>query len=452
MLPIMAFCLLTACEDKIDSVLVTDATQLVYDYEGGTQELTIHSNTDWSIKTTADWIQLSAMSGSMSQTVTVVAMPPEDPSMMKEATLIVHTNDGEKTVNVNVRMKGMLYGTEKLIRVLSGASILLNGQAGSTESVKLASNTKWEVRGPSWLEAWDGNRWRTLSKERGLVTGEGSAYIQIRALQSNTNIDDLEDNIIIQEQLTGYYQTAIKVYQMGCEKAYPHYAIFGNGIAFDWVCGCNVRQFYFTVKEGLDSNVFHTENAEVQQNWELTDVSYVNSIPLQLKNGYYTIATRAMLSDGSMSTWTYTCTYTLSNLEESALAPIGRIVYDDLTDIWWMNISLNEYCVSSNFFISTNPTGMFQYNDPLVNYLISQDSRAAEYGKRPLHDGWQPMWNVSGKVSELHIMSIGIDASVNMASLVSRIDKYYDAKGNELPAKPLLDRCPKAIVGDVSLR
>ena len=231
---LMAF-VLAGCTDKKEdeTYLTTDVTKLIFENGGGSLTFSIESNTNWTITTTTEWISVSPTSGSGNKTVTVSAADQLN-VIMVEGTLAIRTDDGTKMFNLTVQIKGGIpnYPTEKdKVLTLGNFANFINfsGAAHESDSLLVISNIAWEVKGPEWIEAWDGERWRPLSLKTGGIFGMGEQNIPIRTAEDFNGDEVREGPIVIAERLTGNYPVRVDARQAG------KYIVLTNRIVTIWI-------------------------------------------------------------------------------------------------------------------------------------------------------------------------------------------------------------------------
>lgn len=443
--------LAVACEDESDAHLVTSTTQLTFPPEGGTQTIRAESNSSWHIVSNEAWLSAYPTSGNETQDV-AITVAITDNNYEQESKVIVMTDDGSKVVNVSVKVQGTVVKTGKhlIVRVDDKT---FSGRAKAVDSLDIRSNVNWEILGPEWLEAWDGDRWRPLSKDRGLVMGNGTKKVFVRTSNDNKNKNSLEDVLIVREYLTGDYSSTVNVRQVGRMEVVATFPwVLEDGLTFDWHTGCDVAKIYFKVtenKQGMPSD------DEVRNTYEITDESYYNSATgLKPGSTYYV---NAVTEDayGNMDTHMF---FFYGNLpvEATPVAEISAGVYDGNGN-WRFHFSTNTITTAASFFYATDKSNSaFMYNDPIL-WLIAMENSNKNYwfreGTGYTTPGWISWESPLGFTGEIHAIVCALsEIGGQFRPRVFRFDRYYDADGKRLPDKPLLDRIPKAMLNDPSLR
>ena len=265
--------LFVSCEDDSDSQLVVSTTQVYFSPNGGSQLIQIESNTQWEIKSDASWLSVYPSVGSLSQSVTITAAL-KDNELEEEQKVIISTKDGRKVINVFVKIEGSEVKSGRSLSVKSDQKEF-NGKAKSLDSLEVTSNITWEVLGPQWIETWDGERWRPLSQERGVVQYTGTCTIPLRTVADNKDEASQSDVIIVREFLTGEFASTVSARQLGRMEVTAHFLRnLEDGLAFEWHCGCDVVNIWYKVTDDMDEKLY-LEN--VRSICEQTDVSFINS-------------------------------------------------------------------------------------------------------------------------------------------------------------------------------
>lgn len=316
------------------------------------------------------------------------------------------------------------------------------------DSLKIRSNVAWEVKGPAWIEAWDGERWRPLSQERGIIKGQGIACVYIRTVGDNKEEDDIEDILSVSEQYTGEYKYAINVEQMGRLKTRPNSVqVLADGLAFEWICGCDVETIYFRV---TDKEMKGTSKEEVRQTFDVTYPDYINSIDDMRANQTRVIETWCEDNQGIMGRYQNFYTMTSSNGKVRAKTDIVNAI-QIAGNQWRIYTQPDEETQSFYVYATNNPNSAFVYNTPILYHIYIRNLLYAGT-ERKFNTGGYSDWNMPIESSEIHVLTLSRNQNGNLSHYINRYDRYYDTDGNLLPAKPLLDRIPKSKVKDISLR
>lgn len=78
--------------------------------------------------------------------------------------------------------------------------MVLGGEAGNIDSLVVLSNIPWQLKGPEWIEAWDGNHWVSLSPTRSMINSGMGNIGEEQTVRLRTAGDNQSD-----ANLTGYF-------------------------------------------------------------------------------------------------------------------------------------------------------------------------------------------------------------------------------------------------------
>lgn len=449
---ILLTALAVACEEENDAHLITSTTQLSFSSIGGSQTMKVESNSSWHIVSNETWLSAYPASGSSTQDVTIT-VAITDNQYEQESKLIVMTDDGTKVVNVSVKVEGSVIRTGKHLDIRVDEKIF-SGKAKVVDSLDVRSNINWEVLGPEWLEAWDGERWRPLSKDRGFVKGNGIKKVFLRTADANKNEESLEDVVVVREYLTGEYSHTVNVRQVGRMQVVatiPY--VLEDGLSFDWHSGCDVAKIYFKVTENKKDD--NPTNDDVRNTYEVTDESYFNSATGFEPGSTYYINAITEDAYGNFDSHVF-ISYGKLPEETTPVAEISAGIYEG-DGHWCFFFGTNPLTTAaSHFYVTDKANSAFMYNDPIL-WLIAMDNTNKKYwfqdGTGYTSSGWVFWDSLSGYTGEIHALVCALgEIGGQFRPKVFRYDRYYDADGKRLPDKPLLDRIPKAMVNDPSLR
>jgi hypothetical protein len=446
---ILAFamiCIFTACEDDSNSQLITSVTQLYFTSDGGSQTIEIESNTDWHIISDSTWISVYPSAGSGNKRITVTSAL-QDNLLEETAKIIISTNDGRKVINLIVYVEGYGLKNGKYLDFEENTKVF-NGKVGAMDSLNIISNTDWELLGPEWLEAWDGNRWRPLSQTRGIIRGRGIKSVMVRTAMDNKEEENWDDVITVREYLTGEFSNTVSVRQLGRMAIESRFLWrIENGAVFEWRCGCDVAKIYYKVTDQMNES---TTTDIIRNTFEVTDESYINSATDLMSGTQYRLIAVGEDSQGVMNNIVHTNRWSTppkSDLEAEIAK--GEYVEGGQWRFYMAAGSNTNY----HFYATDNPNSIFRYCDPILWYIAITNwedgiwpSDFSYYGS-----GWMSWENLSGRTDEIHAMAMAFDDDGEMRLKVFRYDRYYDAEGKLLPEKPLLDRIPKAMIYDKNL-
>lgn len=431
----------TSCNDDNGSLLIPSATQLTFGPSGGSQTLAIQSNTDWTVTSNESWLSVFPSSGSSNQTISVnVAI--SDNLLEREAKLVICTNDGEKMINVDIKVEGSLVKKGKYLDVTNHLTRLyMGGKAGDKDSLLIRSNMIWELKGPEWIEAWDGARWRPLSQNRGVVRGDGIQTVLLRSAADNKNEENINGVITVSEYLTGDNAYTVNVSQLGRLRVNFIPRLFiANYAAFGWTCGCDVGNIYFKVSEQVDS----TPITEVRLKYQVTDANFINSADNLKANTDYILSVISEDKEGSLDTIRQYFTFSTGDTNNQPFVPIEGVFLG--TDGNWLIYTYpNEYTYRFLEYVTESPNSIFMYSDAILFHLFFEKSK--EYinssGFFNCNSGVQAYntWERTPNSNEVHVLTYGFGTN-STAYIFSRFDAFFDANGELIPPKPLLNKIP----------
>lgn len=117
---------------------------LSFPKEGGTHEIAVETDEDWSVRCDGDWLTLSTEGGSGNGTI-VVTVEPNEIFVGRQAVVKVVSRNLEKTVNVTQEP-----GEDPYMASVAPDSLFL-GYDGGAKTVAITSNCDWTIESPSWI-------------------------------------------------------------------------------------------------------------------------------------------------------------------------------------------------------------------------------------------------------------------------------------------------------------
>ncbi len=148
-----------------------DVTPLSYtaDIHGDTIDVTIHTSRPWSLSGVPDWIIPSAMSGQVSQTVTMIVTSAMSGDFeIRQADIVVTA--GQMTSPVTIIQN-------KLLVIVVNPSSVSMDYAGGTATLALASSKPWTLNSaPDWV---------SVTPTSGNASGQISAVFSINPNQTS---------------------------------------------------------------------------------------------------------------------------------------------------------------------------------------------------------------------------------------------------------------------------
>ena len=156
---------LIGCRKTVD-VSFAVATQSIEE-QGGTVEVSLQSNGEWTIETMVEWLTVSPLSGNGDATITLTAAPnmtgnpreTEIKAVTKDNTAVMTVTQGAMQYYVNVTPESITCEAE-----------------GGEYNVEVLSNIEWVVITPQWVTSSmsSGSNNATLTLTISPIEGEGS--------------------------------------------------------------------------------------------------------------------------------------------------------------------------------------------------------------------------------------------------------------------------------------
>lgn len=155
------------CGKKVEVTLAS--TEMSVPSEGGTAEVALSSNGDWSVSTNVDWIAVSPLSGNGNGMLTITATANEG-TESRSGVITVATKDNSVTLTIRQDVAFINLTPSEIECMYDGGSF----------EVALSSNCSWEVISlPEWISC-------------SASSGENDALLVV-------TIDYLEDDMLIRE-------------------------------------------------------------------------------------------------------------------------------------------------------------------------------------------------------------------------------------------------------------
>lgn len=142
-------------------------TDLSFGHEGGSQEIAIACDVEWTVDISDEWLSLSTTEGTGTGSVTVTA----DVNVFNESRQAALTViSGNLTRRVRVLQEP---GEEILVANVSPDSLFV-AQVGGVKMFEITSNTNWILSAPSWITMLDASGSGDATIE--MMVGVNSAY------------------------------------------------------------------------------------------------------------------------------------------------------------------------------------------------------------------------------------------------------------------------------------
>ena len=161
-----------------DYLNVTPSVELLGD--GQTTDITINANCSWAISKDADWLTVTPMSGSNTQTVTIAAMKNSTGS--DRMAILTVQGGTAPTRKVTVTQKASSDTPAQKYMSVNTTSLEYEKDGGN-QSIVISSNTNWSITCPDWC---------TLSTK----SGSGNATITI-TVGKNEKTEQRDGQIVV---------------------------------------------------------------------------------------------------------------------------------------------------------------------------------------------------------------------------------------------------------------
>ena len=430
MLGFFTIVILLSCEEKeAETTLSVSPLELSFTSDGGKKSFEITSNTSWTVTSESENVRPLTTSGSSNQTVEVTVTPSTSVEQ-KEYRIVVKTADGSKVQNVRIAQEGVFIAEKTTLQVTNYADVVIfGGTENDLDSLRILSNVPWQIKGPEWIEAWNGSRWVALSQSRATVQGdattgqdaEGTKLLLLRSASSNTSAEDRYDFITITPTYEGNAQVELIAYQLGQYSVQPNITIaLSDGLACDWECGVGVKKFAVYLSE---SRLSDSEIVNTVKDWSVAEPDYIISWSNLKENTVYYLYMVGIDSSGGYHTLNETAFQTGTS-KAQALASIENPAYANSR--WTWQTKMNEYCKGYYMWVSTN-TGFFKSSKVELAWYMAYWTHDEEKLNNDFPMYYQD--NSFGLTTEYHILIVTWAAGHDLNHPSYLIDRYcsYDS-------------------------
>lgn len=417
--------LLSACSENSseDIYLNVDPSAITIPSEGGHTEFYVSSNTSWSISSEEPDIWISPNSGTGDREVQV-SLRRSQSAKQREVRLVVKSQDGSIVRNVIVQQEGVFLSGATLTVTNHNNLLPFAGIAGDVDSLMILSNLPWQVKGPEWIEAYNGSRWVALSPNRATVQGgtdakEGTqtTTLLLRTSKKNDQEESLVDKII----LTPTYddldiQLEMNILQLGKHRVSPNITVcLASEIATDWKCGSDVDYFACYLSDRIYSD--NELNSDIISKWDISKPDYINGWDGLKENTMYYIYSVGIDKNNNYVSSSYTA-YSTQTSQNQPIANISDVSFADSK--WSWRITRNSFC---NGYIQWGTTNseFFDYNTGILAWFITDilhdeaSQKDMLYYYSDMTDTWETPYHIQ-------LLTWGIGANTNKLSYV--LDRY----------------------------
>ena len=415
----------TVTQAGADGVIDVSLSSVEFESEGGSQTVTVTSNSEWNASGNQGWLTVSPSyssaptSGSGTTSATLTASENKTNSD-RTCTVTFTTTDKKASATISITQKKQT--PYILVNGLESTSLQFSSNSGVNykQTVKISSNVSWSMSGvPEWLSVSPTN-------------GNGDLSIDIYP-KSDNNQEDKERTAQL-VLLSGETRATIKVSQDTDldPNAYvnpTNIITLYNGIAFDYEFGKNVSYYYrgymkkSAVTSMTDAEVIKVlETSENFKRYTPADDEVADFDGLD-EGKAYMVYTVGYNKDGKRGKLTKTeiTTKTLQTNEPMAW------IDDPTTDgsYWYWTVEKSATC-SSYYMITTDDYDIAISSDVFQAWMIDYYIRK----------GWTSEyvnggdWYAPKSGSLIAVMTWGLDKKENFAG---KIGWNYGMDSNSAP-------------------
>ncbi len=413
-----------ACKESSNSDEVTTLTvepsSLTFSADGGSSDLTINSNTSWTITSSKEDIMVSPLSGSGNKTVKVT-VPPRNIFEQISSRVVVKSLDGKVIRNIDIIQEGILV-TGGVLEISNHQGVIaLYGEAQSVDSLIIRSNAPWELKGPEWIEVYDGNRWIALSQSRAMISGNatltneddrGGYTLYIRTAKDNNSEENREGMLILSQPYSGNLTCELTVIQLGYHRIFAsNFVSLADGMATKFKCGPSVKSFsWYVTKENLTNEDFTeefvstwisgTNDPHMVYYWYGLDEDTTYNIYFWVETGKSKFWNSLWFKTGSS--------------QNQAIAAIKNVYHDG--SMWRWQIFPNELCKLFILAASDDPN-LFNEPDVYIAWLIANGFPSITW--RPTGTEYADYWWERNQQIQIITWGGGQDG-INKADVITR--------------------------------
>ena len=394
-----------------DGTISVSTSSVEFEAVGGTQSITVTSNSGWTASSSQSWLSVNptsatAPSSNSGQTNVTLTAGENSTKDARPCTITFTTSDGKvATVSVNQKKPNPYIW----VNGLESTSLQFSANSGVNykQTVKITSNVSWTMTGvPDWLSVSPTN-------------GSGDLSVEIYP-KTNNDQNDSERSVQL-VLLSGETKATIKVSQDSDLDPYAYVTPTNivklyNGIAFDYEFGKNVSYYYRGYME--KSAVASMTDSEVITVLETNFKRYTqNDNEVAAFSGLdegvtYMVYTVGYNKDGKRGKLTKTEFTTRSLQNNEPLAWISNPTTDGSK--WYWSVEKSATCYSY-YMITTEDLDFAVSSDVYQAWVIDYHIRkgwASEY----LNGG---NWSQTKTGSHIAVMTWALDKNENFAGAIS---------------------------------
>lgn len=403
-LSVASMAILASCENEepIAPSLTVSTTEVIISEEGGSQSLTISSNTLWTITGGKAWLTVNPSTGEGNRVV-VLSATENTALAPRECSIQVTTDDG--TISHNVKI--VQSQTAEALSV-SVDNLIVSSSAGSVASFNIMSNDTWRISGcPDWIEL------STLS-------GTGDVAVTAKSLTTNYSAYDRSAEITVSSSTKSVTLTILQkaAWLSNCVAKPINIAILYDSAAFEWELSDNVAYYYYgsieqteadrmTTMEIIEYIVDGGERCTPSDNY----ISSVNNLYSRTDYVLYTVAYDKDGVQGDL----YKQTFRTKSPSNQPYALIDEVSYSSTT--WYWSTFIGPYA-SSYYMWASQSYNYYYITDAIVAYLMKSymDEYPDDFPKI-LQDG---EWTLTRSGDMIHIVTWGMSVDGELGGYIER--------------------------------
>lgn len=396
--------ILASCEKEENSTpsLTVSTTEINFSDEGGSQSLSISSNTSWTITGGKAWLTVSPSTGEGNKVV-VLSASENSALAARECTIQVTTDDGSISHTVNIIQSK----TDEVLNV-SVENLIISSAAGSSATFNIQSNDTWRISGcPDWAE---------LST----VSGTGDVTIVVKALTTNYSASDRSAKIVVSSSSKSAELTISQkaAWLSNCVAKPINIAILYDSAAFEWDLSDNVAYYYYGSIEKTEADRMTTmEIVEyiVDGGDRCTPGdNYISSVNYLYSTTDYVLYTVAYDKDGVQGDL-YKTSFRTKSASNQPYASIDNVQYS--SSYWYWDTYIGPYA-SAYYMWASESYNYYYITDALIAYVLKYNiENYPDDFPKILQSG---EWNMSRTGDIVQIITWGISIDGELGGYIER--------------------------------
>lgn len=396
-------------EEPFVPTLEVSASEINISDEGGSQSLSISSNTSWTIVGGKAWLSVTPSTGEGDKVI-VLSATENTALTSRECTIQVSSDDGSISRSINVIQSQ----TAELLNV-SVENLIVSSSAGSSATFMINSNDTWKIHGcPDWIE---------LSA----LNGTGDVTIAAKALTTNYSSADRSANITISSSSKSIeLMISQKAAWLGNCVAKPmNVTVLYDSAAFEWDLSENVAYYYYgTIEKTIADRMTTMEIVEsiIKENDRCTPGdNYISSVNYLYSTTEYVLYTVAYDKDGVQGDL-YQHNFTTQSSSHQPYALIDNVQYTSTK--WYWNTYIGPYA-SAYYMWATESYNYYFLPDSLVAYLMKENlDNYPESFPKILQNG---DWILDRDEDQIQIITWGVSGNGELGGYIERFQGEIEA-------------------------